>query len=126
MAYTVYYGVKFHPDFKLLWPGFAAITLFGHVFTRKSKENLALYMKTDGGKIMANHERIHMMQVQSFRLKYFTFYILYIGQWIRGLFKYGRRSYKNIPFEREAYGNEKDLSYISTRWKDYKDKNLKN
>lgn len=73
---------------------------------------------------MVNHERIHMLQAQSFKLKYFTFYLVYIYYWVKNLFKYGVKhnaAYYNIPFEREAFAYEKDFTVNKTEWKKFKD-----
>lgn len=118
-------GVKVHWNFKLLPDGFEAITLFGHVFDIHKKEDLRSFLNTNSGKFMVNHERIHIIQAESFKLRYFTFYIVYVWYWVVNLFKYGAKNniaYYNIPFEREAYDNECNFDYKSTRWKDYKDK----
>ena len=117
-------GVKVHWNFKLLPSGFEAITLFGHVFDVRPKADLLRFLETDRGRIMVNHEKIHMLQAQSFKLRYFTFYVLYLWYWFIGLFKYGvkdNESYFNIPFEREAYANESDFDYSKTYWTDYTD-----
>lgn len=116
-------GIKVHWNFKLLPKGFEAITLFGHVFDVRPKADLLRFLETDRGQVMVNHERIHMLQAQSFELKYLTFYILYLWYWIVGLFKWGcknNESYYHIPFEREAYVNEWNENYSKLRWRDYK------
>ena len=117
------YGIKFHSNFFLLHPNFGAITLFGHVFTRKSQEELIKWLDTYSGKRMANHERIHMLQAEAFKTGYFGFYVRYIGEWVRNLFVYGFNmdAYRNISFEREAYMNQEDFNYSETHWRDYKD-----
>ena len=115
-------GIKIHWGFKLLPSGFEAITLFGHVFDVRDKQSLKYYLDTYYGQVMVNHERIHMMQAESFKLKYFTFYIIYLWYWFIGLFKYGFKnnaSYYQIPFEREAFANEDDFAYNKTNWKKY-------
>lgn len=115
-------GIKVHWNFKLLPKGFEAITLFGHVFDVRKKESLKIYLKTNGGKVMVNHEKIHMLQAESFKLRYFTFYVIYLWYWIVGLFKYNFNSdssYYNIPFEKEAYTNEENFSYSETHWREY-------
>ena len=120
--YFIIDGVKVHWNFKLLPKGFEAITLFGHVYDFRLKEELRAFLKTKYGKIMVNHERIHILQAESFKTKYFAFYILYIWYWFIGLFKYGVKnnaSYYQIPFEREAYCNEKNFTYNKTKWKEY-------
>lgn len=116
-------GLKFHWDFKLLPSDFIAITLFGHVFSNLSKTELEKYLKSNRGKQTINHERIHILQAKSFKLGYFSFYILYLWYWIIGLFKYGvkeNKSYYNIPFEREAFANDNNPNYNETNWKNYK------
>lgn len=115
------YGLKFHANFFLLHKKFGAITLFGHVFVRKSLEVLKRWLDTFSGRKMANHERIHMLQAESFKTKYFGFYCYYVGYWIKNLFTIGFNmdAYYNIPFEREAYLNECDFDYCETHWRDY-------
>ena len=87
MKYIKYDGIRIYYDFKLLFNGFLAITLFGRVYCRLSKS----------------------------RLYY----------WFINLFKYGfnKHAYYNIPFEREAYSNQDNFSYIKdglVDWKKYK------
>ena len=116
-------GVKVHWNFKLLPDGFEAITLFGHVYDVQNKEHLRKFLESYSGKVMVNHERIHILQAESFKLKYFTFYIIYLAWWIKGLFKYkfvNFDAYNMIPFEREAYSNERDFNYNKVNWKKYK------
>lgn len=91
--------------------GFKAINLFGIIFMRKGEEMTS----TD-----LNHEAIHTAQMKE--LGYVFFYILYVLEWLYRLFKSGN-AYRNISFEREAYDNENDLSYLLQRkhyaqWKD--------
>lgn len=114
--------IKVHWNFKLLPKGFEAITLFGHIFDVRGKESLRNYLNTRDGKVMINHERIHMLQARSFKLRYFTFYLIYLWYWFIGLWKYSFNSdlsYYNIPFEKEAYNNERNFSYSETNWKMY-------
>ena len=116
-------GVKVHWNFKLLPKGFEAITLFGHVFDVREKEDLYAYLETYWGRVMVNHEYIHMLQAESFKTKYFGFYIYYLWYWFIGLFKYGIKnnaSYYHIPFEKEAFDNEIHFDYKETKWKIYK------
>lgn len=72
---------------------------------------------------MVNHERIHMMQAKSFKLGYFSFYIVYLAWWIKGLFynKFNNfEAYHNIPFEKEAFHYERDFNYNEVNWKKFK------
>lgn len=113
-------GMKCHFNFKLLPKDFSAITLFGHIFFRLSKEKVMADYNVD---LILNHERIHTIQAESFKTKYFAFYILYLWYWVTGLFKYGFKnnaSYYRIPFEVEAYCNEIDMDYDETDWKSYR------
>lgn len=121
--YFLMNGVKVHWNFKLLPKGFEAITLFGHVFDVQKKDDLKAFLGTYWGRVMVNHEKIHIMQANSFKLKYFTFYIIYIWWWIKGLIKYkfsNFDAYHKIPFEREAYHYEKDFTYNDVTWKKFK------
>lgn len=120
--YFLVNGIKVHWNFKLLPGGFESITLFGHVFDVQSKESLRKYLDTYSGKVMVNHERIHMLQARTFKSKYFGFYVYYIWYWIVGLFKYfnsNKSSYSMIPFEQEAYRNQYDFSYSKSNWRDF-------
>lgn len=115
--------VKVHWNFKLLPKGFEAITLFGHVYDVQKKEDLKTFLETFQGRVMVNHEYIHIMQAESFKLKYFTFYAIYLWWWFKGLFKYkfdNFEAYRMIPFEQEAYHYEKDMYYNEVNWKKFK------
>jgi hypothetical protein len=66
-------------------------------------------------KYILNHERIHLRQeVELFIL---PFYVLYLLNYFINLFIYRShyKAYRNICFEREAYQNDKNLSYLVTR-----------
>lgn len=83
--------------------GFAAINLFGVLFVRNG---VALTER------MLNHERIHTAQMKE--LGYVFFYILYVLEWLYRLTQ-PYNAYRNISFEREAYDNEHNLSYLAGR-----------
>lgn len=122
MAYIIKNGIKCHWNFKLLEKGYMAITLFGHIFFRDSKEFVEKYLNTRRGEITVNHERIHMLQADTFKTKYFGFYVYYLWYWITGLFKYGitkYASYMQIPFEKEARANQEDMNYSKSNWRKY-------
>ena len=59
-----------------------------------------------------NHERIH--EAQAREMLYIGFYIWYIIEWLVRLIQYRSfsKAYENITFEKEAYDNMYDLSYI--------------
>ena len=62
-----------------------------------------------------NHERIHASQMKE--LLYILFYAWYVIEWIVRLIQYRdtREAYRNISFEREAYANQGDFSYLKGR-----------
>lgn len=119
-----YRGIKFYSDFWILPKGFCAITLFGRVFSNYDIKKLNNYLETYSGRVMVNHERIHMMQANTFKTKYLGFYLFYLWYWFIGLFKYGVKryaSYRQIPFEKEAYDKENDFncSEKDIKWREY-------
>ena len=83
--------------------GFKCINLFGVLFVRKgcfmSEEDL-------------NHERIHTAQMKE--MLYVGFYVWYFIEWLIRLFCKGN-AYKNLGFEKEAYSNDENLTYLATR-----------
>ena len=83
--------------------GYKAINLFGIVFARKG----AVLTGKD-----LNHEAIHTSQMKE--MLYLFFYVWYVVEWIVRLFGSGN-AYRNISFEQEAYDNDDDLQYLSTR-----------
>lgn len=85
--------------------GFMAINLFGILFVRsecKGKVTKQVY----------NHEAIHTAQMKE--LGYILFYIIYILEWVVRLFMKGN-AYRNISFEKEAFANQGNLNYLTTR-----------
>ena len=90
------------------FPGFKAINLFGVLFVR----NGCTMSESD-----INHEMIHTAQMKE--MGYVFFYIWYLVEWLVKLVKLGdsNKAYRAISFEREAYGNEKNLTYTITREK---------
>jgi hypothetical protein len=91
---------------KFITGGWAAgITLapFGIYLMKK-------YLKN---KFIINHENIHWKQQMEMLIIFF--YLWYIIEWIVKLFIYGKFSYYNLSFEREAYKYENNLNYIKNR-----------
>lgn len=84
--------------------GFKAINLFGVLFVRNGQ---TLSEKD------INHERIHTAQMEE--MLYIGFYVWYLVEWIIKLFKYGKDSYRNLSFEKEAYDNDDYLDYLNKR-----------
>ena len=83
--------------------GFSAINVFGVLFVRG---NARISERT------IRHETIHTAQMKE--MLYIFFYIWYGIEWIIRLLMKGN-AYRNISFEREAYANEKNLSYLDNR-----------
>lgn len=81
------------------------LTFFPWVFCREARPPQWLL----------NHERIHLRQ--QLELGIFLFYAWYLLEFLVRLIQYRRRylAYRNISFEREAYTNDKDLTYLKTR-----------
>ena len=110
--------------------GFKAILLFGILFVKNNA-------KIDD--VTMNHESVHSRQYVEVGilslillmplvfnglwwlwliLSVFAFYILYVIEWLVKFIIYKsntHKAYKNTSFEREAYSNEKDLSYLDNR-----------
>lgn len=97
------------------------ILIFKHIF-RRNYIGLTLWpliilrnhdLKQD--EVLLNHERIHLKQQRE--LLVIPFYFLYFFEWIYRSIKYrdSYKAYKNISFEREAYQNEFDLTYLENR-----------
>ncbi|MFD2933606.1 hypothetical protein [Spirosoma flavum] len=69
------------------------------------------------GPTLLNHERIHLRQQAE--LGIFLFYLWYVVEYIIRRFQYKQHyeAYRNISFEREAFANEQNMSYLqSRRW----------
>lgn len=65
--------------------------------------------------VLVNHEKIHLQQ--QLELLILPFYLLYFFHYLFNLAKYKnhQQAYFNIAFEREAYQNECNLSYLKYR-----------
>ncbi len=87
--------------------GYIGITIFPFVIlkTKKLKQDL----------VLINHEKIHLRQ--QIELLIIPFFIIYVFEFLIRLIQYRKwnLAYRNISFEREAYGNEKDLNYLKSR-----------
>jgi len=88
--------------------GFATITLWPFIFIRKDEEKYY----TD---VVDRHEHIHGEQQKEMLLVFF--FLWYCIEWIVRLCIYRNRitAYKNVSFEREAYGNQYDSTYPDNR-----------
>lgn len=87
--------------------GYRSITIFPFIFllNEKDKKNAKL----------VNHESIHLKQ--QLELLVIPFFIWYGIEFIVRYFQHKnwKRAYRSICFEREAYGNEKDMNYLKKR-----------
>lgn len=65
--------------------------------------------------VILNHELIHHRQ--QLELLILPFYFLYLLHYLFNRLKYPdhQSAYRNIIFEREAYANDNDLTYLKTR-----------
>ena len=84
--------------------GYGAINLFGTVFAKP-------WMKMN--KRVINHESIHTAQMRE--LLYIPFYLIYLLEWLYRLIVGKGKAYRRLSFEREAYDNEHDLTYLKRR-----------
>lgn len=84
--------------------GYKGITLFPFIFYRGSLNDT-----------FVNHEKIHFRQ--QIELLVLPFFIIYILHYLINFIRYAdhMKAYKNIIFEKEAYGNERNLDYLKTR-----------
>lgn len=118
-----YKNLKFICGCKILPPqGYSAITLFGYVLTKRTKERVQEYLSTKLGQRWANHEYIHILQKESLH-SWILFYILYLWYFFSAfplIFMDWNQAYHSIPFEIEAYKNVEDFTYSKSEWKKYK------
>lgn len=87
---------------------FYAINLFG-----------ILFAKGPCDRYIINHEKIHTEQMKE--LLAIGFYLWYVVEWLVKSIRYRScyKGYRNISFEREAYANGHNLSYIPARKRFY-------
>jgi hypothetical protein len=102
------------------FPGYKCINLFGILFVKSNA-------KIDD--VTINHEAIHSKQFIELMILFAVvtvfirwwmplfsplfFYIWYVIEWVIRLPK--GNAYRNISFEREAYANQGDFSYLKGR-----------
>lgn len=88
------------------FPGYKAMAIWPFVFVRSKYENGGMADKD------IRHESIHLKQQGEMLV--LPFFVWYLAEWIVRLFMNGR-AYRNISFEREAYANEGDETYLQHR-----------
>lgn len=89
------------------------ITLFPFICLGDTKENLIKSRGQCEYDCLVNHERIHLRQ--QLECLVIPFYLIYFLNWIINIFKYGKKAYVNISFERESYENDNNLKYLPSR-----------
>ncbi|AZQ63179.1 hypothetical protein EI427_13300 [Flammeovirga pectinis] len=96
----------------LPFKGFTAMAIYPLIFIRSEFKS---FQNSERWDILILHEKIHFEQQKELLLVFF--YLWYI-------IEYGIRlvihrntylAYKNISFEKEAYQNEREMTYLSTR-----------
>lgn len=87
--------------------GYAAINICGIIFARSQYKPISERTK--------RHETIHARQIAE--LLVVIFYVWYGVEWIVRLIQYRNKkeAYRNISFEREAYANDQDDTYLKKR-----------
>ena len=92
---------------KIFAKSFRGMALYPFIFLRDKslKKN----------EVVINHEKIHLRQQLEFLI--IPFYIWYGIEFLIHLiqFKDSTKAYLRISFEREAYANERDLTYLKKR-----------
>jgi len=74
-----------------------------------------LVKQPNPGPVLLNHERIHLRQQAE--LGIVLFYLWYVLEYLIRRLQYRQHylAYRNISFEREAFANEQDLTYLTSR-----------
>ncbi len=87
--------------------GFSGISLYPFIIV-SSFEQI-------GSTTLLNHEKIHLRQQMELFIVFFYIWYLFefLIKWLRMGSKY--QAYRAISFEREAYVNEKNLNYNSSK-----------
>tara|TARA_X000000950_G_scaffold211112_1_gene253899 strand:- start:612 stop:1016 length:405 start_codon:yes stop_codon:yes gene_type:complete len=79
-----------------------------------------VWSRREIGTVTRRHETIHFQQ--QLELLFLFQWILYVLFWVIGLFVYkfdGNKAYRENPFEREAYANDRKTKYLSETRKRY-------
>jgi len=82
-----------------------------------------VFCRGEMNKTTRRHETIHFQQ--QLELLFVGQWLLYGLFWLAGLVRYrsGAKAYRENPFEREAYNNEKKYTYLEKRkryaWRHY-------
>ncbi|MFN8287960.1 MAG: hypothetical protein U0V74_14480 [Chitinophagales bacterium] len=89
------------------WVPYSAMAVWPFILIKKDEMRQDVSLKY--------HEKIHHRQ--QLELLIIPFYLLYLFNYLINLLKYRQhlKAYKEIVFEREAFANDKDLSYLKKR-----------
>lgn len=93
--------------------GFIGITLWPVIHIALTEQEYIAQYGTERLEHTKTHESIHLKQ-QAEMLVIF-FYLWYGLEFLFKLFKYGKRAYMNLSFEKEAYENAESPEYLNTR-----------
>ena len=74
-----------------------------------------IYLRADriDDQRLINHESIHWEQ--QVEMLILPFYVWYVIEWLIKLIEYGKKSYRNLSFEREAKHGQYDQNYLAKR-----------
>lgn len=89
---------------RIVPPVYNALTLYPFIFVRTD---------ADEDPNLIPHEKIHLEQQKE--LFVIPFYIIYVLHWIINVITFCKYPYYNIAFEQEAYNNDWNPNYLSTR-----------
>ena len=92
---------------KLIGKSFTALSIYPFIFlkNKESKQDL----------VLINHELIHFRQQKE--MLWLLFFLWYGIEFLIKLmyYRHAHTAYRNISFEREAYQNENNLTYLQKR-----------
>jgi len=93
------------------------ISLFPFVVLRGKYKNTVSTYTYIRAETIHNHETIHFKQ--QLETLVFVFYVIYVLEFIVkfAIYRNVKEAYKNISFEREAYLNESNFTYLNHRIK---------
>lgn len=93
--------------FKYFPKKYVAMAIWPFIFVKNHEIKL--------NSVMINHEKIHFKQ--QIELLWIPFFLWYMTEfWIRLLqYRNWDKAYRNISFEREAYANETDMTYLKKK-----------
>ena len=91
----------------LIPKGYRGLTIFPFVLVKYGFDKV--------NETLLNHEKIHLRQ--QLEMLILPFFVWYFFEYLIRLIQYKKTdlAYRNISFEREAYANESNLSYLENR-----------